>query len=260
MRAPHLAAILACACLPATAQAAQSVSLSATLTPERLGHGTTIGVAFRIAAPDGQVPPPLTQLDLRYPDNLGIALSGLGLAVCSAQALQLSGPEGCPADSIMGYGTARAEIAVGPAIVHETAGITIVRGQTEQGHLALLIHASGLSPVLAQIVFPALLLPAPAPFGGRLHITIPLIPSFPESPDVAVVAFPATLGPQGVTNYEHVGHSVIAYSPKGILLTDSCPRGGFAFAAEFEFQNGSHTDARTAVPCPNRRAKPVRRR
>ncbi len=254
MRTHRLAAILAfaCACIPATAQAAQSVSLDATLTPERLGQGTTIGFAFQIAAPAGQVPPPLTGLDLRYPDNLGIALSGLGLATCSAEALQVSGPPGCPADSLMGYGSARAEISVGPAIVHETAGITIVRAPTEDGHLALLIHVSGLSPVLAQIAFPAFLLPSAPPFGGHLQIDIPLVPSFPESPDVAVVRLRATLGPQGITYYERSGNRVVAYRPKGILLPDICPRGGFPFAAEFKFQNGSHANARTAVPCPHR--------
>ncbi len=57
-RIAGLTALLGCigwvcwAWLPAAAaQAAQSVKLTATLTPEHLGQGTTIGFSFQIEAP-----------------------------------------------------------------------------------------------------------------------------------------------------------------------------------------------------------------
>jgi hypothetical protein len=65
--------VLLCTLLPTTAHAAH-VQLYATLTPERLGHDTTIGFGFQITAPAGRVPPPLTRVEVRYPRNLGIAL------------------------------------------------------------------------------------------------------------------------------------------------------------------------------------------
>jgi hypothetical protein len=252
-----VALALACACLPATAQAAQSATLDATLTPERLGQSTTVGFGFQIAAPAGQVPPPLTKLDVRYPGNLGIALSGLGLATCSPATLDASGPGGCPADSRMGSGIALAEIPIGPEILHETADITIVRAPVQDGHIAMLIYASGLTPVDAQIVFPAQLIPAPAPFGGALHLDVPLVPSLPGAPDVAVVRVRSTLGPRGLTYYEHIHGRSVAYHPKGILLPNKCPRGGFPFAATFTFLDGTRASATTAVPCPKRRHRTV---
>jgi hypothetical protein len=248
-----LAAVLASACLPALptpADATETATLSATLTPEHLGEGTTIGFGFRIAAPDHKAPAPLTEISLRYPNNLGIALSGLGLATCSAQGLLVLGHLGCPPNSLMGYGTAIAEIPLGPVIVHETAQVTIYRAPTSDGHYALLIDAISQSPVDADILLPGLLLPAPNPFGGGISITVPAVPSIPEAPNVAVVQLNATLGPRHILYYEQLHGKTVAYRPKGILLPDTCPRGGFPFAAELGFEDGSHTRAKTTVPCP----------
>jgi hypothetical protein len=250
----HLILLVAFIYLPATARAVQSVTLEATLTPERLGHGTTIVFGFQIAG-GGETPPPLTALDLRYPSDLGIALSGLGLDTCSPETLQTAGPQACPADSLMGSGSAFAEIPFGPQLVQESTAVTIVRAPSENGHLALLIHAAGASPVIANIVFPALLLPSTAPFGERLRADVPLIPSLPGAPDVAMVSMHATLGPKGIVYNERVGRTTVSYRPNGILLPDRCPHGGFPFAATFAFLDGTHAIARTNVPCPAQRRR-----
>jgi hypothetical protein len=237
------------------AGATQSVTLHATLTPERLGHGTTVGFGFDIAAPIGLVPPPLTELDVRYPRGVGIALSGLGIASCTADRLEAWGPEGCPANSFMGYGTALAEIQIGPEIIRESAEVIVFQAPVRNGRLAMLFYASGRTPVDASIVFPALLLPAPPPFGGLVHIDVPLVPSLPGAPDVAVVRVRSTIGPQHLTYYRRAHGKLVPYKPPGILLPDRCPRGGFPFAASFTFQDGSHASARTAVPCPRSRSR-----
>jgi hypothetical protein len=252
-RAAVLLACIGCAgvCLPATAGAAQSASLAATLTPEHLGQGTTIGFSLRIATAGGKIPPPLTEVDLRYPNDLGIATSGLGLATCSAATLEALGPNGCPPDSVMGIGNVVAEIPIGPEIIDESAPVTIFRAPTENGQIALLLYANGANPVDAQLVLPSLLLAATAPFGGSVKIGVPLVPSLPDSPDVAVVRLTTTLGPLGITYYEREHGRTIGYQPKGLLLPDKCPRGGFPFAAQLSFVDGSATAARTTVPCPD---------
>jgi len=204
--------------------------------------------AIQIATPARGVPSPLTALDVHYPGNLGIATSGLGLATCSRSRLENLGPQGCPADSRMGQGTALAEIPVGPEIVRESAKVAIVRAPERDGQLALLFYASGVDPVSAQIVFPGLLFPASN--RGRLHITVPLVPSLPGGPNVAIVSLHATLGPRGLTYYERVHGKLTSYHPNGILLPAHCPHGGFPFAASLTFQNGSHARAPTTVPCP----------
>jgi len=248
-----MATVALCVSMSATAHATQSVRLQATLTPERLGHGTTIGFGFQIATPAKQVPPPLTGVEVSYPVELGFALSELGLAMCSAETLEVSGPEGCPANSLMGLGTALVEIPVGPEILYETVHVTIVRTTERSGHLALLIYADGETPVSAQIVFPGLVSPAAPPFGGRLDMSIPLVPSLPGAPDVAVVQFRSTLGPLHLRYHEHIHGRVVQYEPKGIPLPNRCPRGGFRFAASFAFQDGSRSNAHTIVPCPTKR-------
>ncbi len=255
------ALLLAAACLPtALAGAAQSVRLSATLTPNRLGRPASIGLTLQIAAPANKVPPPATQIDLDYPKNLGIALSGLGIETCTATTLELLGPGGCPADSIMGYGTALGEIPFGPEIIKESAIVTIARAEDQDGHIALLFDARGITPVVANVVLPGVLLPAQPPYGGDIRIDVPLIPSLPEAPDVAVVQLTATIGPAAGLRYvEKQGGRTVSYTPKGILLPDRCPRGGFPFATALAFSDGSHASASARVHCPRVKSHRARR-
>jgi len=245
-----LAAVLLGLCVPGAARAAPSAKLGAAFVPERLGHTTTLEFTFSFAAPAGQVPPPLTQIELRYPDNLGLGLSGLGLATCTAQILEASGPSGCPPNSVMGYGAAFTGIVLGATTITESAPITILRSPDQEGHLAVLFCAEGTAPVDTRIVFPGLLLPAPAPFGGLVSVGVPLVPTLPGAPYISVIRLRATIGPEKVTYYEQAGGTTLAYRPKGILLPRSCPRSGFPFAAEFGFSDGSRASARTAALCP----------
>jgi hypothetical protein len=254
LRRAILVSLLACAALPAVAQAKQSASLHVTFNPEHLGHSSSVYFAIQINAPAGQVPPPLTELDMHYPSSLGLAVSGLGIASCSPATIDAIGPRGCPADSRMGQGEALAEIAFGPDVLRETAEVTIFRAPENDGQIALIFFADGTNPVSTEIAFPALLLPGPTPNDETIHLGLPLVPALPEGPDVAVVQLHATFGPHGLTYYEHERGKHIAYHPNGILLPRKCPHGGFTFSANLTFQDRSHTDAQTAVPCPARQS------
>ena len=236
-----------------------TATLSAAFTPEQLGRRTTLHFGFSFSAAPGQVPPPLTQIDLRYPNNLGIALSGLGLVTCSPAVLSELGPKGCPPNSIMGRGEAYTGIVLGVTPIRENAPIWIVRAPDQEGHLSVLFYSEGSTPVDTHIEFPGILLPANSPFGGVVSIGIPLVPTLPGAPYISVIHLHATIGPIGVTYYEHVGGVTLAYTPKGILLPSSCPRGGFPFDATFSFLDGSEARANTAIPCPDPRKKKRRR-
>lgn len=252
-----LPAVTALAALPAFASAQTKAKLSASFSPNRLGARATLNFGFSFSAPRDEVPPPLTQIELRYPANLGIGLSGLGLATCRAKALEEEGPSGCPANSVMGYGVVLTGIVLGTTPITENAPITIFRAPDDTGRLALLFYAEGTKPVATTIIFPGLLLPAPVPFGGQVSIGIPLVPTLPGAPYISVIHLKATLGPKKVTYYEKVGGVTLAYKPRGILLPDRCHRHGFPFVADFGFSDGTHTRARTAVKCPR---EPKRRR
>jgi hypothetical protein len=248
------------ACHSDTAIAGQSPRLTVAFTPERLGRSTTVHLGFQITASSARVPSPLTQLDLFYPAHLGIGVSGLGLEACSAATLEAQGPSGCPTDSIMGHGSAFAEVPFGTEVIGETTSVAVVRAPDQNGRLAMMIYAEGVTPVDAAVVFPALVTPARRPFGGDIKMTVPLVPSLPEGPDVAVVRVSSTIGPSHLTYYEDLRGRRVPYTPRGILLPERCPKAGFKFAATFGFLDGSRATVETSVPCPRTRGNHRRRR
>jgi hypothetical protein len=227
----------------AAVEGPERASISAGFSPERLGAPTAVSLGFDVRAVDGGLPAALTGIELRYPRELGLGTSGLGLAACDPAKLKLDGPRACPPDSIMGRGSALAKFQVSPEVSEETASIALVAGPSQNGYLKLLISATGAYPVAARIVMSTLLVP------GRLRISVPLVPGVPEGPDVAVVAVNATIGGR-LTYYERVHGRRTAYRPRGVLLPRRCPRGGFRFSATFSFLDGAHAQAGTVVPCP----------
>jgi hypothetical protein len=227
------------------ASAAQTARLSAKFTPERLGAPTSMSVGFQILASRG-IPSPLTAVQLHYPANLGLATSGLGTATCQPATLELTGPVGCPRNSIMGSGEASARFRIGAEVVSESASLGIVAGPAQGGFLGLLVSATGISPVATRIVMSSVLRP------GEIDLTVPLVPSLPEGEDVSVIGVHVTLG----GNFAYVEHPhgrQVFYRPKGISLPRRCPRGGFSFSARFTFLDATQASAHAIVRCPARR-------
>lgn len=234
---------------------ATAVKLSAAFSPFVLGKRTTLEFGFRLVVPSSTVPPPLIGIELHYPGNLGLGLSGLGLANCDVPTLETKGPGGCSPNAVMGFGEVFTGVVFGTETVREMAPITIVRAPDQEGRLAVLFYAEGTTPVDARIIFPGLLLASTAPFGGVVNIGVPLVETLPGAPYVSVTRLRSTIGPKKVVYYEQISGRTLAYQPLGILLPKRCPRKGFPFAARFSFTDGSHLSAHTSVPCP----KPRRR-
>lgn len=235
---------------PALAGQAPAVRLTAGFSPKRLGAGTTVHLGFQIAVPAGQIPPPLTELGVLYPAELGIATSNLGLDDCTAAVLQEAGLAGCPPNSLMGRGSALVDVPFTLGPVLEKVRITLLSGPVQEGHLGLLFFADGESPVIAQLIFPGLILPAQAPFGGILETQLPLVHTVPEGPYATVVSMQTTIGPSHITYYRRAHGRLVGFRPRGILLPSRCPHGGFLFTIHLGFQNGAHAEASTTVPCP----------
>jgi hypothetical protein len=232
------------------AYGAPAVKLHASFTPEHLGQQTSVSFTVQITMPAGGVPPPLTEAVVRYPAGVNIGLSELGIDTCQVATLERFGPEGCRADSIMGEGRAIGALQIGPEVISETAHVTVLRAPQREGSLAMMFYVDAGGPVAAQLVLPGLLAPAPARFGGEIKMQLPLVEGLPGGPDVAVTLVQLALGPRGLTYYEHVHGKLVPYHPRGILLPNHCPRGGFPFSGTFIFLNGGRTNALTSVPCP----------
>jgi hypothetical protein len=241
--------------MTASALGAPAVSLRVALWPEIPRHSTTVRVSVRIAPTTELVPPPAIEGQLRFPAGLDVQLSGLGIAACRVAALELFGLQSCPPDSVMGYGSAVAELAIKREVVREAAQIAVVRTDEQAGHPAVLLYIYGETALSAQIVLMAEVLPADGPYGGLLDIHVPLVPTFFEGPDVSVSELDLVLGPKNLTYYERIHHRLIRYRPAGIPLPGRCPRAGFPFAVELSFLGGGRAGATTAVPCPARSAR-----
>jgi hypothetical protein len=246
-----LAVVLVCVLAPASALAvSEDATLNASFSPDRLGAPTTITFGFHLLTTEGAAPPPLTALDLKMPAGMNYTTTTLGLAVCQPSALAAKGIAGCPANSRLGYGSADVEVPFGVGAGHEIPEVQALSGPSPNGNLVVLFYANGLYPVYAQLAFSGEVLPATGAFGSQLATTVPLITSVPGGPDVSVLSVTSTIGPSHLTYYKHVRGRLVSFHPRGVAVPERCPRGGFPFAAEFTFLDGSHTSAQTTVPCP----------
>ncbi len=247
------AALLVGATAPASARAAQTVSLHASFSPDRLGASTTIGFGFDIASDGGGLPSPLQSLSLRLPAGIDYLSTTLGLAICQPAALLAHGLAGCSPNSRLGFGSAYVEVPFGAGSSHEIPDIQALMGPPQNGNIVVLFYADGVEPVYAQIVFEGELIAGSQTLGGSLDAAVPLIPSVAGGPPVSIVRVNTTIGPAELTYYERVHGRLVSFHPQGVSVPPRCPRGGFPFSARFSFEDGTSTIARTAVPCPRRR-------
>ncbi len=232
------------------AQAAETVSLHTSFSPNRLGASTTIGFGFTIGSTTGGLPSPLTHVDLRMPKGMNYVSTTLGLSICQPEDLIKSGLKGCSPNSRLGYGSAFVEVPFGSQAGQEIPEIQALMGPPHEGNVVVLFYANGLTPVFAQIVFAGELLPGEGPFGGDLSTSIPEIKSVTNGPPVSIINVNSTIGPSHLTYYKRVHGKLVGYRPQGVSLPLRCPKGGFPFEAQFAFLDGSTVLAHSVVPCP----------
>jgi hypothetical protein len=245
-----LAALLACAHLPASTLAAPAAKLHVSLNPEQLGHSTNLSFRLHIDTSRGQPPTPVAELDLIYPSSLGLAVGELGLVSCLPIALERLGVPGCSPNALMGRGHAIAEVSIDGELNSETAEIAVVRAPEQEGHIAMYFYIEGRTPLATEIVDPGTLLPTSDSSQEALQIKVPQLRLGPEGPWISLVQLDATIGPNGLTYQERSHGRTVKYKPTGILLPNSCPHGGFRFTAEVIFITGAHATTHTRVPCP----------
>jgi hypothetical protein len=262
MRRLHVlaAVVMICGILPGVAKASETVSLAATFTPNRPGADATVVFSVKIGTTTGQVPSPITHMNVKYPAGLSFVSSTLGLATCSQAALEEFGLEGCSPNAQIGVGAATVELPLGPSEVFSESARTIaLLGSSSPGRLGVLFLAIGDSPVRAEFVFPTEIQSgseSPGPYGIQLDAPVSPIPGIPGGPNISVVSFSSGIGPMDLTYYKRSHGKTVAFHPKGITIPKICPRQGFPFAASFSFEDGTEVAASATVHC----ASPSHRR
>jgi hypothetical protein len=234
-----LATGCACAAPPALAQPETAVNLHASFLPDRLGASTDVEFAVEFSGGEEGVPAPVRQAVLQLPAGLSIDLRGV--EICAKARLQRSGAAGCPSGSIVGRGHALADVHAGSLTVPEEATVTVFRGPDRDGRRTFEIFGQGETPLYQSVISTAVLQPDSAPYGSKLTISVPAIPTLVYEPDASILSVSVTVGTAGHSSRTNAG---------SILMPRNCPAGGFPFAASFTFADGSTTSTSAAVGCP----------
>ncbi len=231
------------------AHAETRVKLTARFEPDVLGQSTTILYKFRISNPL-----PVKSIVLHLPTGMELLTSSLGLSECTANIFI---ERRCPPNSIVGHGTAWAEVLLSfqPHPLQESATVTAALGPPENENPTILFFIEALSPVYSILVLPSQLTLGTPTTGASLTTQVPELDAWTEGPPVALTRFQATIGPRGITYYRHEHGHRVAFHPRGLALPTRCPQRGFRFSASFHFYNGTTAIGRTIVPCPTTRAR-----
>ncbi len=240
---------LSCAC----AQAAESVTIAppsplspetfATITPslapDRLGANAALTFTIHYVGGDFGVPLPVRRSVLQFP--AGLTLDVPSLHSCSAARLRSRGASGCPAQSELGRGYALVETHAGTFTNTEDVSLWVFLGPPRNLEPTFEILAQGYTPLDERMVFTGEVLPDRAPYGEELVMTIPPIPTLALEPDASIATFSLTIG----ADARHRSHEA-----NTVLVPSRCPAGGWPFAAEFTYADGSVGSALATTPCP----------
>lgn len=234
-----IAALLVCSLSGGLARADVSATIAPSLDPSRLGAEGALRFDINFAGGEFGVPAPVHRAVLRFPAGLGIEMPEL--RSCAPVRLRSLGARGCPAQSELGRGSAIVEAHLGSQIVTESIALGVFLGPLGNVQPTLEVLAQGHTPFGERVVLRGTVISANAPFGEELVLSIPPIPTLPLEPDASIVSLSITLG----SNEPRLSRDA-----NTVLVPSSCPAGGFPFAAEFSYADGSSSNALAMTPCP----------
>ncbi len=239
IRRAVLAALIVLAALAASAQAATVATITPVLSPDRLAAKGALTLTVRYAEDQLGIPAPVRRMVLRLP--VGLTLEIPHLSSCNVALLEARGVSGCPRQSEIGSGEALVEADLGAEKPTESVTLRAFLGPPQNLQPTFSILAQGSSPFSTNLVLAATALPDRAPYGEKLVMWVPPIPTLPPQPDVSVVSFSLRIG----TSSHHRTHGA-----NTVLMPSRCPAGGFPFVAESTYDDGSVGSARAAERCP----------
>ena len=200
--------------------------------------GTSFTFAFTLQGAEAAPPPPLSRMVVHLP--AGIGLDVRGLARCPPSRLRAGGPASCPRGSLIGRGHSVLEVHAGSQTIPEEAIVEAVLAPDRRGRVRLEIVGRGETPLAQQTISTAVLSSDRAPYGSKLSVSIPPIPTVALEPDASILSWSLTIGRPGAAR----GHAPAVSVPR------RCPAGGFPFAADFAFADHTSARALARIPCP----------
>lgn len=227
--------------MPPTLLEPTSATITPSLSPDRLGARASLTFTIRYAGGEFGVPSPVRRSVLRFP--AGMSLDVPSLQSCTAARLRARGPGGCPAQSRLGVGRALAEAHAGSQTITEDVALWAFLGPPRNLEPTFEILAQGYTPLDERFVFSGSVLTDSAPYGERLVMSIPPVPTLPLESDASIVSFSLTVG---ASRRRSGGQTAV-------LVPSRCPAGGFPFAAGFTYADGSTGNALARIPCPGSR-------
>jgi hypothetical protein len=234
-----IAALATCTASSAIARASTSATITPSLSPNRLGAKGALVFTIHYAGGEFGVPSPVRRAVLRFP--AGLNLEDPNLRSCATARLQVYGASGCPAQSEIGRGYALVEARTGSQIITEQISLQIFIGPLESSGATFEILGRGYTPSDKRTVLTGTVLSDSSPYGEGLVVLIPPIPTLPLEPDVSIVTLSLTVG---VSKPRHPREA------NTVAVPSSCPAGGFPFAGEFTYADGSTGSALATSPCP----------
>ncbi len=214
-------------------------TITPSLAPDRLGANAALTFTIHYVGGDFGVPLPVRRSVLQFP--AGLTLDVPSLHSCSAARLRSRGASGCPAQSELGRGYALVETHAGTFTNTEDVSLWVFLGPPRNLEPTFEILAQGYTPLDERMVFTGEVLPDRAPYGEELVMTIPPIPTLALEPDASIATFSLTIG----ADARHRSHEA-----NTVLVPSRCPAGGWPFAAEFTYADGSVGSALATTPCP----------
>jgi hypothetical protein len=196
-------------------------------------------LTIRYAGGDSGVPSPVRRSVLRFPAGLGIEIPHL--RSCSPGRLRALGPSGCPAQSLLGHGSALAEAQAGSQIIAEHISLWLFLGPFHNLEPTLEILGQGYTPFDERVVLTGTVLPDNPPYGEDLILSVPRIPTLPLEPDASILTMSLTVGARKPRDPRNANT---------VVVPPHCPSGGFPFASEFTYADGSSGSALSTAPCP----------
>jgi hypothetical protein len=251
-----LATIVAAAggAMPARALAAEQLTAAPTISG-KLGGSGIFTVKASMTSTLGGIPSPLGQFVIDAPP--GPTFNFASAPVCpldTITAAEGSVPPVCPAGSQIGSGSASVEAILGSTTLMETAPLDIYL--TSRSPIVYEVWASGTTPIAETLTFPGTLTIAGAPFGEKISVSVPPIPTVPGGPDASVVSLTFAVGgthPVTTTRTIKRGRTSVRQTVRtsvGLIeLPKKCPA-SLPYTATATFQDGSSPTVAGRLACP----------